>query len=129
MSPHYRWETVIDAPILARIFGLHAPSLDVAIEAVDPTGRVRFISANGKRLSGVEFHRRAGRELGWNAVKSTWFMLERLGERFRIQGRGFGHGVGLCQWGAEAMAKQGRTAEEILSFYFPETEIGRSVRR
>ncbi len=34
-------------------------------------------------------------------------------------GKGFGHGVGLCQYGAREMARQGKTAEEILSFYYP----------
>ena len=40
-----------------------------------------------------------------------------------ITGRGYGHGVGLCQWGALAQSKQGRTYEEILSFYYPGTEV------
>ncbi|MCJ7544345.1 MAG: SpoIID/LytB domain-containing protein [Phycisphaerae bacterium] len=38
-------------------------------------------------------------------------------------GRGFGHGVGLCQWGAQAKADQGWTAEEILGFYYPGATI------
>jgi len=37
----------------------------------------------------------------------------------RINGRGFGHGVGMCQFGAQALARQGRTAEEILQFFYP----------
>ncbi|MDD5459393.1 MAG: SpoIID/LytB domain-containing protein [Phycisphaerae bacterium] len=37
-------------------------------------------------------------------------------------GRGFGHGVGLCQCGAEAMARNGKTAQEILNYYFPHSK-------
>ena len=37
----------------------------------------------------------------------------------RIQGRGFGHGAGMCQWGAIARARAGQTAEEILAVYYP----------
>ena len=34
-------------------------------------------------------------------------------------GRGFGHGVGLCQWGAQGKAAKGWTGEQILGFYYP----------
>lgn len=41
----------------------------------------------------------------------------------RIEGSGLGHGVGLCQWGARVMAQQGRSAREIVGFYFPGTIV------
>lgn len=41
------------------------------------------------------------------------------GKKVRIEGRGFGHGVGLCQYGAEGMSKDGRSPEAILAFYYP----------
>ena len=41
-----------------------------------------------------------------------------------IDGAGLGHGVGMCQWGAQGMALGGRRAEEILALYFPGTQIG-----
>ncbi len=40
-----------------------------------------------------------------------------------IKGKGYGHGVGLCQWGALAQSQQGRSYREILSFYYPGTKI------
>lgn len=75
--------------------------------------------SGGHRLTDEAFYRRAGRLLGWNVVKSPEFTVEREGERFLLRGRGFGHRVGLCQWGAEAMARLGKSADEILTFYFP----------
>ena len=42
---------------------------------------------------------------------------------FYITTKGYGHGVGLSQVGANAMAKQGFTAEEILNHYYPDTEL------
>ena len=36
----------------------------------------------------------------------------------KMKGRGYGHGVGMSQWGAYAMAKAGRTAEDIVTHYF-----------
>ena len=40
-----------------------------------------------------------------------------------MSGRGFGHGVGLCQYGARQMAREGKTAEQILAFYYPNSRI------
>lgn len=51
-------------------------------------------------------------------LKSTWFSCEKVGDKVVLKGRGFGHGVGVCQEGAMGMAKQGFTAQEILNFYF-----------
>lgn len=46
-----------------------------------------------------------------------------------LAGRGLGHGIGLSQWGAEARARAGETAEQILSFYYPSTEIRQVASR
>ncbi len=40
-----------------------------------------------------------------------------------IEGRGFGHGVGFCQWGAYTLAKEGKSASEIALYYFPGTKV------
>lgn len=53
------------------------------------------------------------------------YSIEKTGNDFVFYGRGWGHGVGLCQWGAMAMAEQGWSAEKILNHYYP----GTSVRR
>lgn len=56
------------------------------------------------------------------SLKSTWFSCYPEGEEIVLNGRGFGHGVGLCQEGAMRMANLGYTYEQILNFYF--TGIG-----
>ena len=53
------------------------------------------------------------------------FAVEKSGNDFVFYGRGWGHGVGLCQWGAMAMAEQGYSAEKILTHYYPGTVIKR----
>lgn len=50
-----------------------------------------------------------------------------LGERFVFEGRGWGHGVGLSQWGAVGMAREGYDVRAILAHYFPGCEIGRMI--
>jgi stage II sporulation protein D len=61
--------------------------------------------------------------MGWNQILSTWFEVavsdSGQGEEFLFQGRGSGHGVGLCQAGAAAMSAQGLDAVQILAQYFP----------
>ncbi|MBR1658448.1 MAG: SpoIID/LytB domain-containing protein [Synergistaceae bacterium] len=51
------------------------------------------------------------------------YSIERAGDDFIFYGRGWGHGVGMSQWGAMAMAEQGYTAEKILAHYYPGTSV------
>lgn len=57
-------------------------------------------------------------------LKSAWFNVSIKGDKVLLQGRGYGHGVGLCQQGAMAKAKQGWSAEKILHYYFANTRLG-----
>ena len=50
------------------------------------------------------------------------------GDRIIFNGRGSGHGVGLCQIGAEVMGEEGKSYREILSFYYPGTRLGVSAQ-
>jgi stage II sporulation protein D len=63
------------------------------------------------------------RRLGWNAVPSNNFTARKQGGEVILKGAGQGHGVGLCQRGAKAMAEGGDGLREILSHYFPNTTL------
>jgi len=86
-------------------------------------------STNGsKTFSGYQFWLLLGQHFGWGAVPSTRYSIatQKLpsgsaGLLFRS--RGCGHGVGLCQWGAEGQAEAGRGYKEILDYYFPGTKL------
>lgn len=56
-------------------------------------------------------------------LKSSAFDIERIGEDFLLHGKGWGHGVGLCQIGALVMAIRGASCEEILYHYYPNTKL------
>jgi stage II sporulation protein D len=57
-------------------------------------------------------------------IRSTLFQtFEKHGDGYTFAGRGWGHGVGMCQWGAKGQAENGRNYKEILSFYYPHTEL------
>jgi peptidoglycan hydrolase-like amidase len=59
------------------------------------------------------------RRLGWNAVPSNNFTSRQDGEQVILEGAGQGHGIGLCQRGARAMAEEGSSFQQILNHYFP----------
>ena len=65
------------------------------------------------------------RKLGWSAVPSNVYTLNKMGDNATIEGQGEGHGVGLCQFGAAELARQGWSAARILAHYFPNTTIGK----
>jgi stage II sporulation protein D len=86
------------------------------------SGRAVTLQLDLTEISAEDFQLAVGESLGWNRIPSTWFEVSRQGDRFAFHGRGWGHGVGLCQKGAAAMAAQGRTTSEILAQYFPGAE-------
>jgi stage II sporulation protein D len=65
----------------------------------------------------------AGRVLGWSAVPGFNYQVRVENGQTVIEGTGKGHGIGLCQRGASALAHAGQLAEEILSRYFPNTVL------
>ena len=62
---------------------------------------------------------------GKSILWSTMFDISTYSDYIVLSGKGFGHGVGLCQWGAIALSKQGWSYDEILYQYFPGTNVGR----
>ncbi len=81
---------------------------------------VRILHSQGALIvTGQEFRR----ILGYSRVFSTQFAIERINRDVVLTGKGAGHGVGLCQWGAKEMAELGYPYQTILSYYYPGTEI------
>ena len=65
-----------------------------------------------------------GRALGWNVIPGYNYQVRHVGETIIVHGRGEGHGIGLCQRGASAMAASGADHRVILSRYYPNTVVG-----
>jgi stage II sporulation protein D len=72
------------------------------------------------QLRGNDFRRL----VGYDTLKSTLFAVAVDGDVAHFSGRGYGHGVGMCQWGAKGMAERGYAARQILEFYYPGTTFG-----
>jgi stage II sporulation protein D len=101
------------------------------VEQRTSSGRARTVALSGAggtvRISAGSLRFAIGRDLGWNTVLSDWFDVHAEAGRLIFQGRGSGHGVGLCQRGADQMGVEGRSYREILAFYYPGTAIGRTA--
>jgi stage II sporulation protein D len=78
--------------------------------------RVSKINIAGKLFTGKEIRERL-------ALSSSAFTWERSGDTVEIKTLGSGHGVGMSQWGANGMAREGKSAEEILLYYYKGIEI------
>jgi stage II sporulation protein D len=91
------------------------------------SGRVTRVRVGDAEVTGREFRR----ALGGRALRSTKFEV-RVSDRdvVRFLGSGSGHGVGLCQWGARALADSGESYREILEHYYPGSRLrtGRGAR-
>ncbi len=100
----------------------------VGLEVAETTSRggAKTIRVWDRRKA-VRMSARAWRlAVGPAKVPSTWFQIQDAGERVVLQGRGFGHGVGMCQYGAEYLARHGRTGEQILRHYYPGIVLARA---
>ncbi len=113
---------------------LRAPDgLDrISILGRTPSGRASTLVLAGAggslRISADSFRFAVGRALGWNTLRSDRYQVQASGGRIAFEGSGSGHGVGLCQLGAEQMGADGRSYRDILAFYYPGTLVGLTGR-
>lgn len=109
-SPHHYSTAVVSLPELAEKLGVDDAS-DIRVVERYPSGRVKTLEAGGKWFSGRTVRQRLG-------LKSTWFSVELIGHEAVFSVWGYGHGVGMSQYGAQGMAEQGYGYKEILKYYY-----------
>jgi stage II sporulation protein D len=93
---------------------------EISIGEKGPSGRAMTIKFDSTAVSAPELRLALGSE----RMKST--LLEGISledNQVVMKGRGYGHGVGMSQWGAYAMAQEGKSAEEIINAYFKDVQI------
>jgi stage II sporulation protein D len=112
-----RWSLTISPTELT---ALGAPrSASVKVQGRSPTGRARSVALGPRTVDAVWFRER----LGYGRLRSLTFDVTPDSHGWRFQGQGFGHGAGLCQWGARAYAERGWDFRRILLHYYPGTEL------
>lgn len=85
--------------------------IDLQIVETTSTGRIKKIKINGVLFDGTTVRNKLG-------LRSTYFNIVQNDEVITITTKGYGHGVGMSQYGAEAMSKLGFTYDEILKYYY-----------
>ncbi|MBN2514783.1 MAG: SpoIID/LytB domain-containing protein [Deltaproteobacteria bacterium] len=126
-APNTQWNKYVDLVSVGR--SLRAKGVDVGTifeivpAEISPSGRVRNIRIRHSRgettLSGNHFRIKVDPKL----IKSTLFTIRRSGNGVGFYGKGYGHGVGMSQWGACQMAKSGHPYTNILRYYYSGVEI------
>jgi stage II sporulation protein D len=126
-SPHYKWNYVLSAQELKGKLNKSGYAVkditNAAVSCRDNSGRVIYveISASADLLKIPADKLRI--ILGPNIIRSANFTVTLLGSDVVFEGLGWGHGAGMCQWGAYFMAKDGRGYKDILNYYYPGTKI------
>ncbi len=88
----------------------NSPRVDMLI--IEDGGGLKMIKATQVRKA-----------IGYGRLRSTWFDINLTRGTVTFDGHGFGHGVGMCQWGAKGMADAGKNYKEILKHYYPDARI------
>ena len=94
----------------------YSDSLDVKILKRSSTNRIISLSINGIEFTGKTLYDKLG-------LKSTDFSLKKDGNNIVVSTVGYGHGVGMSQYGAEGMAEEGYDYKDILKYYYTGTTI------
>ena len=129
---HLTWTYEVTAAQLLRALnadsrtrvGTHVSAIKIVDR--DPSGRAATVALHGQRerlVGGEDLRTVLTRAFGVRTIRSTLFDVRRQKAAFIFEGRGFGHGVGLCQAGAFARIRAGENPAAVLRRYFPTTTI------
>lgn len=93
---------------------------NIEILSRDKTNRVEKIKVNNKTYTGIEFRKLL-------TLRSTDFTIEKKDNSYVITTKGYGHGVGMSQYGANGMAKENYKYDEILKYYYQDIKIEKII--
>lgn len=123
-SQNFNWNTTIsksDCLNVLREMGVSINSLSTfTIGETDESGRVKTFKIGGSTIDANTFRIKVG-STKMKSTKITNLVVS--SKSVYLEGLGYGHGVGLSQWGAKILADEGKTYDEILNFYFDNVEL------
>ncbi|BCB96917.1 hypothetical protein JZK55_18390 [Dissulfurispira thermophila] len=123
LSPYFMWEKRIPVSDIESALNM-AGIKEIIIDGLTVSNRVRnfkIITEDGEyKILAKELRK----NLGWDRLPSTMITsITKDGNFYIFEGKGYGHGVGMCQWTALDMAKKGMNYRDILSKFYPGTTI------
>ena len=122
LSPYSSWSRKIKVEEIEKALNTKGIR-EIRVKSFTSTKRAKQLTVKSRSgtttINATDFRK----ALGWSRLPSTNFSLSHHGDSIHFEGKGYGHGVGLCQWGALKMAREGKDYREILSFFYPGTTI------
>ncbi len=127
ISPHFYWQAKVPLSAIEEDLRRNARAIGriLKIEPVTrtPSGRVGSLKITGTEGEAVVAAKDFRVWVGGESMKSTNFTVEVKEDLAEFHGKGWGHGVGLCQWGTLGQALLGKSHKDIISFYYPSSTI------
>ncbi|MGL4370036.1 MAG: SpoIID/LytB domain-containing protein [Spirochaetota bacterium] len=129
-SPYYRWDEKLTMPEMKQYISRH-------YNGIGQIQGISFERYNGRVVNATVRHRNGMIKMSGNdfrmifpvkKIKSMYFEAHKHGTDIELKGRGWGHGVGMCQYGAKGMAENGASYKNILQYYYRGVSLDRISR-
>jgi len=126
-SPYFKWHYSISSSEMAKKFSAYGEKIgkiySINTTSFSDSPRVQYMILNDE--TGIHMIKATSirKIIGYRKIRSTWFKVTMKQNFVIFDGRGYGHGVGLCQWGSKGMAEAGYNYKSILKFYYPDSTL------
>lgn len=124
--PLYKWTTNVsldEASHLLKSYLSNDTLVSIKAKSLTRTGRVKLLTLTGRKESRDIDGNTFRLALGASRLPSLLFAIRQSGDQIVFSGKGFGHGVGLCQWSAKTMAEHGYGYQEILFYFYKNVRL------
>lgn len=126
-SPHYTWKTDLSLAQIRKALTNNGMALGQItgwrVLETSPTGRITKLSIMHSQGQYTLEGEKLRKFVGYDVIRSTNFSVYNSNGKAHFAGKGWGHGAGLCQWGAKGMAERAYNYQQILKYYFPYAEL------
>ena len=114
--PNYQFEKIISQEEFCQNLQIDCQEITINNIIKSDSNRILEITINGQVFKGTKVRSLLG-------LRSTDFTIEKQNDEIKITTKGYGHGVGMSQYGANGMAKEGQKYQDILKHYYTNTNI------
>ncbi len=115
-SSYYRKQEQLSWKQMRAGLNVNDDKIAISVLATTDSGRIKSLSIEDQKYSGEKFRKLLN-------LPSVWLKIAPNKNGIDIESRGYGHGVGMCQYGAQGLAKKGNSYKDIISYYYKEVEL------